>query len=46
MIKASVSLGLILGALAFSFIMGTFFGVLPAYRASKLNPVDALRGTK
>jgi putative ABC transport system permease protein len=46
LIKASVSLGLIFGALAFSFVMGTFFGVLPAYRASKLNPVDALRGTK
>jgi putative ABC transport system permease protein len=46
LIRASVSPGLILGALAFSFVMGTFFGVLPAYRASKLNPVDSLRGAK
>jgi putative ABC transport system permease protein len=46
LIKASVSLGLILGALAFSFVLGTTFGVLPAYRASKLNPVDSLRGAK
>ncbi len=46
LIRASISPGLILGALAFSFVMGTFFGVLPAYRASKLNPVDSLRGAK
>jgi putative ABC transport system permease protein len=44
LIRASVSLGLIFGALAFSFVLGTVFGVLPAYRASKLHPVDALRG--
>jgi len=30
-------------ALVFAFLVGTFFGVLPARRASKLNPVDALR---
>jgi len=46
LIQANVSLGLILGSLAFSFILGTSFGVLPAIRASKLNPVDALRGNK
>jgi putative ABC transport system permease protein len=46
LIRASVSLGLIFGALAFSFVLGTAFGVLPAYRASKLNPVDSLRGAK
>jgi putative ABC transport system permease protein len=46
LIRASISPGLIFGALAFSFVMGTFFGVLPAYRASKLNPVDSLRGAK
>jgi putative ABC transport system permease protein len=46
LIRASISPGLILGALAFSFVMGTFFGVLPAYRASRLNPVDSLRGAK
>ncbi len=46
LIQASVSLNLILGALAFSFILGTFFGVLPALQASKLKPVDALRSVK
>jgi len=34
---------LILGALLFSFVIGTVSGVLPAIRASKLKPVDALR---
>jgi putative ABC transport system permease protein len=46
LIQAHVSLGLILGSLAFSFTLGTGFGVLPAIRASKLHPVDALRGHK
>ena len=30
-------------ALAFAFLVGTFFGVQPARRAAKLHPVDALR---
>jgi putative ABC transport system permease protein len=34
---------LIVGALAFSFVVGTVSGVLPAMQASKLKPVDALR---
>ncbi|NQU79524.1 ABC transporter permease [Candidatus Woesearchaeota archaeon] len=34
---------LTLGALAFSFIVGTAAGTLPAYQASKMKPVDALR---
>ncbi len=34
---------LVLGALLFSFIVGCLSGVAPAYRASKLNPVDSLR---
>jgi putative ABC transport system permease protein len=34
---------LIAGALAFSFVVGTVSGVLPARRASKLRPVEALR---
>ena len=29
-------------ALIFAFLVGTFFGIQPALRASKLNPVDAL----
>jgi putative ABC transport system permease protein len=34
---------LIFGALFFSVLIGMIAGVIPAYRASKLNPVDALR---
>ncbi|MBN2052625.1 ABC transporter permease [Candidatus Woesearchaeota archaeon] len=46
LIQANVSMELILGALAFSFTLGTVFGLLPAIRASKLHPVDALRRVK
>jgi putative ABC transport system permease protein len=35
---------LIIGSIIFSFIIGTVSGVLPARQASKLKPVDALRG--
>ena len=34
---------LISGALAFSFLIGTISGSLPAIKASKLKPVDALK---
>ncbi|PIN77102.1 ABC transporter permease [Candidatus Woesearchaeota archaeon CG10_big_fil_rev_8_21_14_0_10_34_12] len=34
---------LILGALMFSFVIGSLSGALPAIQASKLKPVDALR---
>lgn len=34
---------LLIGALLFSLIIGMIAGAIPAYRASKLNPVDALR---
>lgn len=46
LIQTSIDPLLIVGALLFSFVLGTLFGVLPAYRASKLNPVDSLRGAK
>ena len=46
LIQASISPLLVLGALIFSFVLGTLFGVLPAYQASKLNPVDSLRESK
>jgi len=46
LIAAHISPQLIIGALLFSFIIGSFFGTLPAVRASKLNPVDALRYAK
>jgi len=34
---------LLIGALAFSMLLGMIAGAIPAYRASRLNPVDALR---
>jgi ABC-type antimicrobial peptide transport system permease subunit len=36
-------LGVGIGALFFSVIIGIIAGLIPAYRASKLSPVDALR---
>ncbi len=41
--KASISVWLIGGALAFSFVVGSLSGALPARQASKLQPVEALR---
>jgi putative ABC transport system permease protein len=38
-----VSPELIVGALIFSVLIGMISGIIPAIRASKLNPVDALR---
>lgn len=38
-----VSVWLILFALGFSVVIGMIAGVIPAYNASKLKPVDALR---
>ena len=43
LIQASISPQLLIGALSFSFILGTFFGVMPAIQAAKMHPVDALR---
>lgn len=43
LLQASFPLWLILGALAFSFFVGSLSGILPALQASKLKPVDALR---
>ena len=46
LISADIGFGLFFGAILFSFVIGSFFGTLPAYQASKLNPVDALRYSK
>ncbi len=43
LLSIGFSPALILGSLAFSFIIGMFSGWLPSNQASKLNPVDALR---
>ena len=34
---------IIVAAVVFSFVVGLFFGAVPAIQASKLNPIDALR---
>jgi putative ABC transport system permease protein len=38
-----VSIQLIIGALLFAILVGMIAGAIPAYRASKLSPVEALR---
>jgi putative ABC transport system permease protein len=43
LLKANFTIELLLGALLFSFIIGTLAGTLPARGAAKLKPVDALR---
>lgn len=43
LIRAAFPVSLVIGALAFAFIVGVASGVLPAYQAAKLQPVDALR---
>jgi len=39
-----VSYPLLFAAIGFSFLIGVLSGLIPAYQASKLNTVDALRG--
>ncbi len=46
LIQAKVGLYLIPLALLFSFLIGVISGTLPAYQASKLRPVQALRFAK
>ena len=38
-----IQTGSTIGAFAFSAVVGMFFGFYPAWRASKLNPIDCLR---
>jgi putative ABC transport system permease protein len=42
-LRASVSPGLILFSLTFSFLLGCIAGYLPSRSAAKMNPVEALR---
>jgi putative ABC transport system permease protein len=43
LLSAAFSPQLIIGSLLFAFIVGAAAGTFPALRASKMNPVDALR---
>ncbi|MBT4135700.1 ABC transporter permease [archaeon] len=43
MLRASMNPWIIIGSLAFAFVVGVLSGFLPSYQASKLKPVDALR---
>ena len=38
-----IQTGSTISAFLFSAVVGMFFGFYPAYRASKLNPIDCLR---
>ena len=46
LLSVSLSPFLLVGALLFSFVIGTVAGILPAHQASKLHPIDALQQTK
>jgi len=43
LLKIEININLILFGLVFAFLVGMVSGSVPAYRASKLKPVDALR---
>lgn len=46
LIRADISIWLVLGSIFGSFALGSIFGIIPAVKASKLSPVDALRHGK
>lgn len=42
-IRSSISVSAIIAGLVVSISVGLFFGLWPAYRAARLNPIEALR---
>jgi putative ABC transport system permease protein len=43
LLPAAVSLPIVIVALLVSFFVGVLSGIIPAFRASRLNPIEALR---